>query len=549
MRVYQQIACLLVAFSSVTSLSALAQSSGELENVEIEIVKERKVNLPEAERKFTKIAPQASEPISPPITYSFRPVEVQLPLANLTVRPLKLKQEKTEEGHRGQLSAGYGNFASPYLEAYITSKGNVKRLVGAHGIMDIWAKGPVDNRNSGNGKYGLSVFANSFSNQVKTGAYASFDQTFWHFYGYPEGTEVEAEDVLQHFNRFLLGGNIVSTTKGKVEYDLNGSFAYMTDRFNAQESKVDLSSHADYQIDDNRKLKLDVSYLLLSRSDVTVEAKPRSLLRVGALYVFSPIENLLIEAGFRVAYENDTADKDFHIYPNVQAAYELSKTIRAKAFLSGDMNAVSLHSLSQENPWLAPNVNINHTNEVFALGVSLEAKLAGTVRSEIGGSVSSLKNLYFYSNQTTDPSRFELLYDEGNTERINFFGEVAYAVAHRTNASFRGDWFSYNTDKLTEAWHRPTFKLTFEVGHNFYKKFKVSSSLITLGGMKAYNVNDTNTVNLKTAVDLSLRADYFVSDNFLVFLQGTNLISSDYSIYLNYPVRGLQVRAGISWAF
>lgn len=546
---YQKIASLLVALSCVSSFTAVAQSSGELENVEIEIVKERKISLPEAERKFTKIAPQASEPISPPITYSFRPIEVQLPLANLTVRPLKLKQETIEEGHRGQLSAGYGNFASPYLEGYITSKSNAKRLLGAHAIMDIWAKGPVDKRNSGNGKYGISVFANSFNNQVKTGAYASFDQTFWHFYGYPEGTSAEAEDVLQNFDRFLVGGNIANASKGKVEYDLNGSFAYIADRFHAKESKIDLRSDAVYQIDDTKKLKVDASFLLLSRKDELMEAKPRNLLRVGGRYVFSPVENLLVEAGFGIVYENDTVDKDFHVYPKLLAAYELNKTVRAKVSLSGDMNAVSLHSLSQENPWLAPNVNINHTNEVFALGVGLEAKLSSAIRSELGGSVSSLKNLYFYSNKAADPSMFELLYDKGNTERVNFYGQLEYAIAQRTSAGFRGDWFSYNTDVLAEAWHRPTYKLTFDVSHNFYKKLKVSSSLITLGGMRAYDVDDLRAVTLKTAVDLSLRADYFVSETFLVFLQGANLLSSDYNIYLNYPVRGIQVRAGISWAF
>jgi len=407
----------------------------------------------------------------------------------------------------------------------------------------------VDKRNSGNGKYGVSVFANSFSSQVKTGAYASFDQTFWHFYGYPEGTSVEADDVLQNFNRFLLGGNIASASKGKLEYDLNASFGYMADRFDAKESKIDLSTDAVYKIDENRKLKFDALFLLLSRKDELMEAKPRSLLRIGGRYVFSPIENLLVEAGLGIAYENDTVDKDFHVYPKVLAAYELSKTVRAKASLSGNMNAVSLHSLTQENPWLAPNVNINHTNEVFALGASLEAKLANAIQSEIGGSVSSLKNLYFYSNRTADPSMFELLYDRSNTERINFFGQLNYALAQQTSAAFRGDWFSYSTDDLAEAWHRPTYKLTFDVAHNFYKKLKVSSSLIALGGMKAYDADDFSIVTLKTAVDLSLRADYFVSDNFLVFLQGANLLSSDYAIYLNYPVRGIQARAGISWAF
>lgn len=69
-----------------------AQQPGELENVEIEIIKERKITLPEAERKFIKIAPHSSEPIYPPITYNFQPIEVRLPMANLTVRPLKLKK-------------------------------------------------------------------------------------------------------------------------------------------------------------------------------------------------------------------------------------------------------------------------------------------------------------------------------------------------------------------------------------------------------------------------------------------------------------------------
>lgn len=542
------IAILIFVLIGPLHLTTHAQS-GELENVEIEIIKERKISLPEAERKFAKIAPQASEPISPPITYSFKPLEVQLPLANLAVRPLKLKREADGEDYRGQVSAGYGNYASPYLEGYFTSKRNARQLMGAHALLDIWAKGPIDKRNSGSGKYGVSVFANSFGEKVKAGSYLSFDQSFWHFYGYPTGPTPEAADILQRFNQFSLGGTIASASVQKFTYKLAGDFSYLTDKADAKESKVDFDFNSSFAIEQDRSLQIAAAYQLVSRQDVFVEAKPRSLFKLSALYSFSPIEKLHMEAGFNVAYENDTIDKDFHFYPTAFARYDLSKKVRANASLSGDVTSVSMHSLQEENPWLAPNITIAHTNEAFLLRASVEAMLIKNTTIEIGGSVASLRNLYFYSNLPSDASKFELLYDKSATERVNFFGSLNYALARSTHVVLRADWYSYSTKDQEEAWHRPTFKIALNAAHNFYNKLKVSSSFISLGGMKAYDVATDEAITLKTVLELSLRADYYVSTKFLVFLQGANLLSNEYNLYLGYPVRGVQVRAGFSWSF
>lgn len=535
--------------SCITSVHVLAQTPAKMENVEIEIVKERKISLPDAERKFTKIAPHASEPISPPITYSFIPLEIQLPMANLAVRPLKLKKESDEQVKKGQFSAAYGNFASPYLEAYITSTRNPKQLVGAHALIDIWAKGPIDDRNSGNGKYGVSGFINSFGNKAKAGAYLSYDQSFWHFYGYPAGTSVEAREVLQHFNRFSLGGNLANASVDKFTYQLKGDFGYLTDKFDAKETKVEFDFTSAYSLEQAKSLKINSSYQLISRQDIAVDAKPRNLFQAEGLYSFSPIEKLTLDAGFAIAYENDTIDKDFHLYPSLFAAYELSKKVTAKASLTGSMKPVSMHILSLENPWLAPNVAIAHTNEAFLLNTSIEASVARSIRTEIGASVASLKNLYFYTNSQTDQAQFELHYDKGATERINFYTAINYALTQKALVTFRGDYYGYNTDTLTEAWHKPRYKVAIDGSYNFYKKLKVSSSFIGLGGMKAYEYTTSRVVTLDPAIDLSVRLDYFVSDKFLVFIQGTNLLSSDYSLYLNYPARGAQVRLGLSASF
>src|SRR5205085_10659226 len=81
---------------------------GEIENVEIEIVKDRQITLPEATRNFDKIPPRSSEAIIPPIRYDFRTFNFQAPPLSMQVRPLKLKQEGQSRVYGGYLKAGFG---------------------------------------------------------------------------------------------------------------------------------------------------------------------------------------------------------------------------------------------------------------------------------------------------------------------------------------------------------------------------------------------------------------------------------------------------------
>jgi hypothetical protein len=48
---------------------------------------------------------------------------------------------------------------------------------------------------------------------------------------------------------------------------------------------------------------------------------------------------------------------------------------------------------------------------------------------------------------------------------------------------------------------------------------------------------------------VNARLEYVVSDSFSVFVHGYNLTSNNYQVFLNYPVRGLQVLGGVTWRF
>jgi len=165
------------------------EGEGEIEDVTIEIVKERQITLPKANRNFDKIPPRASEAIKPPITYDFQSFKFQAPQINTQIRPLKLKAEGQSRVYGGFLRAGFGNYMSPLLEGYINSTRDKNKLVGAQIYHSSSDKGPVDGKNSGSGSSGISVFGQQFNDAIALSGNVGFENRTTHFYGYPAGTE------------------------------------------------------------------------------------------------------------------------------------------------------------------------------------------------------------------------------------------------------------------------------------------------------------------------------------------------------------------------
>jgi hypothetical protein len=543
---------LFTFFVSLSSLAFAQQEweGGELEDVEIEIVKERQIVLPKANRNFEKIPPRPAESLSPPVKYDFRPFNFQTSPINPAIKPLKLKPTDPSEVYGGYLSAGFGNYASPYLEGFINSTRDKNKLIGAHAFLRSSDKGPVDGKNSGSGSSGISVYGKSFSESVSLSGEAGFENRSTHFYGYEPGTDVSPSSIKQSYNLFKLHGELANAKNSDFAYKLGAGFSYLSDKFKATETEVDLDFNSSYKINEQSGIGIKSGYYIITRKDEFIDAKPRSLFFVNPTYEFYPVEDLKLSAGVVAAFENDSIDsKNVHAYPDLHASYPLSPSVEVRASLTGGIEKVSLQSLSNQNLWLAPNVPIFHTNKLFDLQAALYTKIGNKVSVSGGFSFASLKNWYFFLNTPTDQSKFTVDYDLGATKRTNFFASLSFAHEERAKFLLRGDVFSYSTDKIEEAWHRPTYKLTGDASFNIYKKLLLNVNLIAQGGMKAFDWNTDQVVKLDPAFDLNVRTEYLFSDSFSFFVQLNNITSNKYPVFFNYPVRGFQVLGGITWTF
>jgi hypothetical protein len=545
---------IIASMLSISSLYAQEQKDweeGEIENVEIEIVKERQITLPKASRNFEKIPPRSSEPIKPPITYDFRSFNFQAPQINTQIRPLKLKQESQSRVYGGFVKVGYGNYVSPLLEGYINTTRDKNKLVGAHVYHNSSDKGPVDDRNSGSGSSGVSLFAKSFNEHIALSGTAGFENRATHFYGYPEGQEVKASEIKQSFNLFKISGELSNAKNSDFSYTLGAGFNYMADKYKARETEVDFSFRSAYELDEDSRINIKADYTIISRKDALVEAKPRNLFVVAPSYEFLPIEDLKVSVGFIVAFENDTIDsKRTHVYPDFKATYPLSPSVDVVATLNGGIEKVSLQSLSYDNLWLAPNVPIFHTNKALDFNVGLKAKLGNKIAVQTGLSFASLKNWYYFINSDADQAKFNTVYDGGaGTRRTNLYGSLSYVQSEVAKFMLRGDFYNYGTGNVAEAWHRPTYKLTANGSYNLYDKFLFHADLIAQGGMRALDPVTDQTVKLDGAFDLNFKTEYLFSDSFSAFVQLNNIVSNKYPLFLHYPVRGFQAMVGITWSF
>jgi len=119
----------------------------------------------------------------------------------------------------------------------------------------------------------------------------------------------------------------------------------------------------------------------------------------------------------------------------------------------------------------------------------------------------------------------------------------------------RGDYFGYSTDKVSEAWHRPTYRVSFISSYNIYNKILLDVDFILQGGMKALSIEPPfssgvfKTITINPAADLNVKASYVVSPQFSFFVKANNILDNQYQVYLYYPVRGFQALAGLTWSF
>lgn len=544
----------VIIILSCIAVESFAQvgSTGRLEEeAQFIIEKSRKITLPRAVRNFEKIPTLPVSAIDVKQQYSFKRFGYSLSPLEPSFRTINFRPNKTIPNFTSNyVKAGYGNFGTPYFEGYLGSKKSEDYVFNLYVRHLSSKKGPVFDENSGSGKTEAAVGGKFFNGVNTVSGALTYNSQKVHFFGYNPVLDLNADAIEQKFTRFSANVGIEKTIKDeKLNYSFNTDWIFFRDNLSAKENKFDFGLNIDYKLSDELSLSLNTLAVLSKREDLA--EVNRNYLNLAPRVTYSA-NDLTLKGGINYVGDNDSGN-GMQLFPVVEVSYRVNSGLRVYAGYEGTVEMNTLESSIDQNPFLRPNFDLRNTEKESDIYGGVEIDLSDGLRLNAGVSAASLQNLQLFTNAVSDSSRFDVLYDNGSTDRLNIFSEVNFESEGTIRSALRFDFYNYSLSStsptLAEAWHLPSFKAAFNNTFFPIENLTVTADLYYMGGLNGLNGETAQAFELDDIVDLNLGGRYQVNQQFGVFLQLNNLFGTEYQRYLNYPSRGIQFLGGISISF
>jgi len=553
--------------------------TGQIEEAEIEIVKERVNQLPEATRNFDKIKLPAPPKVDRKVTYTFP--DFRLPADRLapSVQVLTIRAEEPAPLTGNYVKGGLGNYGTLYGRGYFHSTRNTDHSYGLDLKHLSSANGPVDGRNSGTSESSAHLMGELYRGTAAFGANVDLGRERYNFYGYEKAANggpvatPEAGDIKQVFNRFGVKAYAHNRAPDQqLTYDAGIGYRYWADAFTASENDVRLNAKVGYALGRISRLTVTADASFLSDKDVVAATvrqpapsqlltRARTFVQATPAYEFTD-KRVALVLGATLGYSSDTATSVSQavIYPAVRLGYTVEpEKFMVYAGLGGALQRVTRYDLSTENPWLNRGLNVADTHRGPTIYAGFTSTPARGLELNARATYARDRNLYFYLNNPLDPTKFDLVYDQNATGVLNIHGELLYNAAEKFRLGTRMDYNKYALRNLPQPFHRPEFqgsvfgtynildKVTLGVEGYFYSA-SYGISYRTSPGMSNPRTPDFYRAT-DPIVDLNLRADYRITPKISIFVMGNNLANRQYQRFYGYPVKGINVIGGATYTF
>jgi hypothetical protein len=536
----------------------LAQKTqgGDIKTEEIEIYKDSKVVLPQANRIFEKI-PKVGDSTRKAIRYEFveRKLPVQTPAFSPEVTMPQDGDSKTDAKaakHSNIVRAGIGNYGHTFFEAHAGIPMGEDNYHGIYIKHNNFRLGPVGANYSGSSQNLVKVHSRTSFDAIKLEGALGWERRGFDFYGFvPRNYDFPESQIFNSWNKFNFIGTISNSNKeSKVDYQFKSNLSYLFSHLKANELVWKGTMNAVFPVTDELSAILDGTLVLAQRQDSTTLY--RNLYKIRPTFQYKT-DKFTITAGINVI--NDREKNTFnnsYFYPIAKLDVQPMQGIKVFLGYEGDVYANNLTSYLMETPWLNRFIQLRNTRKSNDFYAGAKASLQNSLDVEAKISYANYKDFYVFNNSRIDSSRLEVLYsDDSTTVKVtNFTAQASYQIPEmfRSNLKFDVNVFG-GLGNLKTAWHRPTFSATWNNTFTVKQKLLVSSDLYFMSGMQGKNFQTNKEIKLDAIIDLNFKFTYLISDHFDVFVSANNVLGNNYQRYLYYPTQGVNFLGGLSYSF
>lgn len=509
-----------------------------------------------------------------PVQYSIFSVPVASTFSPAKGRATAVERERPVKIYDNYATLGFGNYTSVLAEFYSNLEVNRTDNFGI-----------FFNHNSSQGaltdvqlndKYydsELNLNYTSRNRHMTWNTNVGFEHQLFNWYGVPD----ERHDEIVDLNLEPQQSYYSVSAGGELKFDesffdnASAQYRYFGDAYNSAEHRLIFKPTLEIPIGGelfHTNFIVDYVNGSFERGFSSSEAINYSNLNLGvssSLLVLRDDLSLNLGAAFYYNMDTENSEGSFYVYPQVTASYRMAgEYFTAYAGLEGELKQNSYYNFVQENPFVSPTLGIQPTDQQYNAYVGAKGKLSNAVSYNLRGSLLAENSKALFkanpvetennNEEYTYGNSFGVVYDAVKT--FSFFGELGIDVSRDFNFRVNGEFFGYDTDKAGEAWNLPTYKASvladYQIGENWY----AGANLFFVGERKDLRINSLDVFpQLKTVVTLDAYADlnanlgYRFNDRLSAFVRGNNLLGNNYERWMDYPVLGLQVLAGVTYKF
>ncbi len=564
-----------IAFAGLQD--AIAQKKDE--NIGTEVVNVVKPYTPTISDAFkvkeTPVIEDEQEKQKEEIKYNIFSFPVASTFAPAKGKAASVDKEAKEKYYNNYATLGVGNYGTINAELFITENVSDTDYMGGM-LRHLSSQGGIDAAKVDDNYYNTALDLTYGSRQqgYNWSTDLGYQNQVYNWYGLPleyltfTDEYIADIDPQQTYHTFYIGGKI--QTKDSYFHDASAQYKRFWDAYGSAENRFFLTPSLDIPIMDE-KIKVDfvADYVGgtfekdindlgdLSYSHFNLGIQPSLLYQK---------EDLSVQLGAGIFYSmgkmNDETDNKFFVYPQVKASYKVVGDLMvAYAGAEGTLRQNSYADFVGQNPFVSPTLVVAPTDQQYDIYVGLKGKLASTVAYNIRGSFMNEDNRAFFMNNAAITTlgdnegysygnSFGLVYDRLQT--ISFFGELKADFSQKVHFGINGTYYSYSTDDLEEAFNLPQIKVGANLDVEITPKWYAGTNIFFTGDRKDVVINnagDSETVTLKSFLDLNAHLGYKYNERLTGFLKLNNITGQDYERWVNYPVQSFQFLIGASYKF
>lgn len=548
----------------------------------------QKVNVAPA---ITDTAPQLQHNFS----YQITPKRLTSLFVPTRIKAARVIGEPTTRLYNNYLKLGLGNYWSPLLEAYYNSTRNKTMTYGGYlNHRSSWGTigRLVDSIPYSNDYYGanhwsmtdLGGFAKFIvKDKLQVNADLNYNNDYNLYYGvsdsmlHAQGFE---RDSLRHRDNriaynvisFAAGVKNLETDVNKLGYGANFKLDELMATYGQNELMLDLKGDVHYGFPLLSEYK-GVAYLNMewmggkesyrqmpsmwgydTTGTFDTVRHSRNIVKLNP-YVDFMFKDFNIHAGLKAHFDaySDTAVHPY-LFPDVMVSKSaMNESLNLSLGVTGDLNANTLNSIRQVNPYLAPGADLKATHgmDLYAkMRMNFNKKLQLNVHADLAMLKDDLSFLLADTNIYPLNNIYQTRYD--TVRRGTIGADFSFINDEMLLLEVGANYYHYSDSLLL---YRPNFDAHLNVTVNYNDKVTAKLQALLLGQMNsaissrtiAGEVISEVAERLPMRAGLNLEVEYRHNKALSFFCKVDNILCQRYFYWTNYPSQKLMVMLGLTY--